>query len=343
MNARIGMRRLADCPTAGLVWLAWRQHRVALWTTLALAALAAIWAVRQHGQLVDAVENWATACPRGHLYTPDEPSVCNTAPGAVDTVMTTASTPLRYLPVAVGALLGAPLFAQTLQDGTHRLAWTQSVSRRRWAAARLGVAAAVTAVAALLITAPVTWWWYTIRHGRTAGGSLGTAWHENTPQSDWSYLPFTGPAGVAHLLLALVTGAAVGLLLRRVLAAVAVSAGAVLALQTGLEKLRPHLLTPTVKRIPLTAYPERTPNAWHLDEGYTRANGSFTDMFSCLPSNWEALKRCERTQHLTGKYTRDLDPQQFLTLQWVETGICLTAAALLAAFCLVHVRRIRAR
>ncbi|MEU2867246.1 cell wall protein [Streptomyces mirabilis] len=344
MNVRIVIRRLAVGPAAGLAWLAWRQHRVAHWTALALAALAAIWGVWQHGQLVGAVESWATNCPHGRALGAEGPSVCDGTPRAVSTVMTAARAPLRFLPVAVGALLGAPLFAQTLKDGTHRLVWTQSVSRRQWAAAKLCVTGAVTVVAALLITAPVTWWWSTIRHGRTATGPLGTAWRDTTPQSDWSYLPYTGPAGIAHLLLALATGAAVGLLLRRVLAAVAVSAAVALALQTGLEKLRPHLLTPTVRRTDGDAFPDWTLNAWHLDQGYTHADGSLTATSPCPPSTtWEALQRCEHTRHITGTYSRDLDPQQFLPLQWIETWICLTATALLAAFCLVHVRRMRAR
>ncbi|MEU5699151.1 hypothetical protein [Streptomyces aurantiacus] len=340
MNTRPRIPRPTVRTAAGLARLAWHQHRTAHRTVLALAVLAAAWALWEHHQLVTAVEHWATTCPNGLT---DSPPVCDHTPGAVRTVMEQAHPPLRYLPVAVGALLGAPLFAQTLQDGTHRLAWTQSVSRRQWAVAKLCVTGGVTALAALLLTAPVTWWWYTIRHGRTATGPIGTAWRDSTPQSDWSYLPYTGPAGVAHLLLALTTGAALGLLLRRVLSAVALSAAVTLALQTGLEQLRPHLLTPTIERTSSVVFPNRTTNAWHLDQGYTHADGSLTETYNCPPGSWEAVQRCARSQHITGSYIRNLDPQQFLPLQWLDTAICLTVIALLATFCLVHVRRMKTR
>jgi hypothetical protein len=63
------------------------------------------------------------------------------------------------LPVALGLLFGGPLLARELEQDTHRLAWTQSVTRSRWLAARLalagGVLIAVAAVAAWLLT----WWW----------------------------------------------------------------------------------------------------------------------------------------------------------------------------------------
>ena len=43
-------------------------------------------------------------------------------------------------------------------SGTHRLAWTQSVSRARWLAGKLGFAVAVALAASLVFTLLVTWW-----------------------------------------------------------------------------------------------------------------------------------------------------------------------------------------
>lgn len=43
------------------------------------------------------------------------------------------------VPAIVGMFCGAPLVAGELEDGTFRLAWTQSVTRTRWLAARLVV------------------------------------------------------------------------------------------------------------------------------------------------------------------------------------------------------------
>ena len=49
--------------------------------------------------------------------------------------------PSLYLtPALIGIFWGAPLISRELETGTFRLAWTQSVSRTRWLAVKLGLA-----------------------------------------------------------------------------------------------------------------------------------------------------------------------------------------------------------
>ena len=45
-----------------------------------------------------------------------------------------------------------------LENGTYRLAWTQSITRRRWIVTRLGPAIGAALVAAIAVTVLVTWW-----------------------------------------------------------------------------------------------------------------------------------------------------------------------------------------
>ena len=45
---------------------------------------------------------------------------------------------LAVAPALIGVFWGAPLVARELEAGTHRLAWTQSVTRTRWLAIKLG-------------------------------------------------------------------------------------------------------------------------------------------------------------------------------------------------------------
>ena len=63
---------------------------------------------------------------------------------------------LIAIPALLGMLWGAPLVARELENGTFRLAWTQSVTRRRWLSVRValvGVAVlAVVAVASSLVS-----------------------------------------------------------------------------------------------------------------------------------------------------------------------------------------------
>jgi hypothetical protein len=62
------------------------------------------------------------------------------------------------LPVLIGIFWGAPLVARELETGTYRLAWTQSVSRGRWLAVKLGVLGLASMAVAGLFSLMVTWW-----------------------------------------------------------------------------------------------------------------------------------------------------------------------------------------
>jgi len=46
---------------------------------------------------------------------------------------------VAIVPALVGAIFGAPLIARELETGIFRLVWTQSITRKRWLAAKLGV------------------------------------------------------------------------------------------------------------------------------------------------------------------------------------------------------------
>ncbi|BBA95757.1 hypothetical protein RVR_753 [Actinacidiphila reveromycinica] len=323
---------------AGPAWLAWRRHRAVYRTTAGFAVLAALWALGEHHQLVSAVHHYADVCRA-------TPHRCDAGSGgtAPPTVTHLSPSVLRYLPLAVGALVGAPLFAQDLESGTYRLAWTQSVGRREWAAVKLGVAAAVTTAAAVVLTVPVSWWWYSAWRGHN-GGPDRSAWRAVVWWGDWDFFSWTGPVGVAHLLLALTTGAAAGVLVRRTLPAVALSAALAEAVLFGLGKLRPHLLTPRLRRTRGLDFPSLPRDGWFQGVGYVRADGSLTTSIPpCAGRDTHAFATCMRQQQIVGRYNRSFTMDQFVPLQLIETGICLAAAAALAAFCLWYLPRVTAR
>jgi ABC-type transport system involved in multi-copper enzyme maturation permease subunit len=66
--------------------------------------------------------------------------------------ITVSFTPYLFLFLAL--LLGAPLVSREFELGTYQFAWTQSVTRRRWLAFRLGgaIGVALLAVAGLQMT-----------------------------------------------------------------------------------------------------------------------------------------------------------------------------------------------
>ncbi|SDH13522.1 hypothetical protein [Nonomuraea jiangxiensis] len=90
-----------------MIWVAWRQARGA---ALGLAGILAAYGV------LAGVERWRAPSLDG---------------------LTAGLSP--YLLVFIALLLGAPLLAREYEQGTHELAWTQSVTRRRWLALRLGM------------------------------------------------------------------------------------------------------------------------------------------------------------------------------------------------------------
>ena len=111
---------------------------------------------------------------------------------------------LNLIPGVIGVALAAPLLLE-LESGTYRLAWTQSVTRRRWLAVKLGMTVLAAALAALAMTALVTWWRTPLDrlHGRL----------ENV-------FDFEGSVGVGYVLFALGLSLAIGVVWRRTVPAV---------------------------------------------------------------------------------------------------------------------------
>jgi ABC-type transport system involved in multi-copper enzyme maturation permease subunit len=48
------------------------------------------------------------------------------------------------VPLLLGLFWGAPVIAREVEQGTHRMIWTQGVSRRHWALTKAGLLGAVT-------------------------------------------------------------------------------------------------------------------------------------------------------------------------------------------------------
>ncbi|GIH25942.1 hypothetical protein Aph01nite_42520 [Acrocarpospora phusangensis] len=99
---------------------------------------------------------------------------------------------------AICLIWGAPLIAREFEAGTHKLAWTQSLSRGRWLAAVLAVAAAGALTATAVLAAVLTWVL------PDAGGD----------PTYWPYYESHGLVPYARALLALALGVALGAVTR---------------------------------------------------------------------------------------------------------------------------------
>jgi hypothetical protein len=151
--------------------LLWRQHRgQALWATLTLAAMCALMlgVGLNASHWLAAYHHWLAALRAAGCPSPDAPSgivhvpsaaVCNALsqryPHNLQEVFASRysfavlvfeeGVPATL--VVIGALVGAPLVAREVEQRTQVVAWTQSVSRRRWYATKVtALAAGLTVV-----------------------------------------------------------------------------------------------------------------------------------------------------------------------------------------------------
>src|SRR5262249_55719307 len=65
---------------------------------------------------------------------------------------------IMFLPAVTGVFWGAPLLAREFATGTYRLAWTQSITRTRWLAAKVAVVGTASVAASGMLSWLVTWW-----------------------------------------------------------------------------------------------------------------------------------------------------------------------------------------
>jgi ABC-type transport system involved in multi-copper enzyme maturation permease subunit len=203
-----------------MTWLAWRQARAQALVAIAATAIVAV--------VLVATRNHIASTPEEDLST-------------VYSSLQLLGTVLIGVPAAIGAFWGAPLLARELELGTHRLAWTQGVTRGRWLASKLVVLAAATIVVTTVFAALFTWWSLPLD---AHGNRIGTA---NFGQR--------GIVPIAYALFALALGALVGAIIRRTLPAMAATlVGFVIARFTFQWVVRPRLVDTVTLTRPLTMF-----------------------------------------------------------------------------------------
>ncbi|WP_371528453.1 ABC transporter permease [Streptomyces sp. NBC_01283] len=312
-------------------WADVRVHRSALRTGLGLVVLAAA---------LTGLLRWAN-----HAY--PEPTGPCTSDGSCETFLGFSSArTLLYeflkdyslgmllIPVLIGAFVAGPVIAREMESGTHKLAWTQSVSPARWLMSKLTVFA-VTSVAGGLALMAVFW------AGRSG---IGAVW--NLSWADRGVYESIGPVLVAYCLFAVMVGALAGLLVRRTL--VALAAG---GLVTGLVLLvmgnvRWQLFP--VKTLSGPASGTSTSYTMHdvpvdsliIDMGVHNAAGERFVAGQCSPDQMAHFP-CPSDTKVTGWYA-DVHPHShFWYVQFIETGIILVLATA-AAYAAFRVLRRRA-
>jgi hypothetical protein len=273
-------------------------------------------------------------------------------------------------PGLIGAFWGAPLVASEFEDGTFRLAWTQSVTRTRWMAVKLAVLGLASMAAAGLLSLVVTWWSSPL--DRSAMNQFATF-----DQRDIS------PIGYAAF--AFTLGVLAGTLIRRTRPAMAVTLAVFIATRLAeLTWVRPRLLSPVLLNLALnpgsTGYgqegtlsvlfssptlmpnPPNLPNTWITSTRIVNAHGDGLTtrvLDSACPGINQgrggggglghtrapqavvnALQDCVAKIGTTYHEALAYQPaSHYWPLQWCELAIFLGTALVLAAACLWRIHR----
>jgi ABC-type transport system involved in multi-copper enzyme maturation permease subunit len=238
-----------------MIWLTLRQHRVQIAGMLAIALLLAITLVlaAEYAARVRAELGVDTCVPF-----PNTDSNCanlNTEWGQRVSALNYIFYSLYVLPGLVASYVGGPLFAIEFERGTHRLAWTQGISRVRWAAVKLVVVLGVS-LAAGSVLAPF-------------GGRQSVFFTQfgNVP-SPFDTFEIQGLALVSYFVFGIAAGAFVGAWSRRLVTGMFVGLLVFGVVRVGVHNLRPMYQEPATASFPaghpFAAAIEVPRDAWRL-------------------------------------------------------------------------------
>ncbi|MHA5049691.1 ABC transporter [Streptomyces sp. SD15] len=304
----------------GMTWLVWRQHRAAFWTVLGATVLCLAWIVYQRTQMVDFLHGYGW--PAKSI---DDLAGSNEF-GPYANAFQPVSTGLVVIPILLGVFVGAPLLAGDLETGTAKLVAAQSTSRARWLATKLGLTALVVTVSTVALSAAYGWWWNPVKYQNTVG--------------DWtsaSAFDVTGPVPVALTLFTVVGGVAIGVVLRRTLAAMVVTFGFAVVVQLVWGYFRLSLgdvATMTTSK-GVTAdgsFPTLPHGAYQIDESYLTGSGELLGWSTCVDAQSEqARELCLKKADVVGWSVDYLPISQMTGMQWLGAAILLALTAAVTA------------
>jgi hypothetical protein len=353
-----------------MIWLTWRQFR-----TPALVAVGVL--------VLFAILLGVTGPSVLHLYdtTVVHCATHNNCPSATQTFLRTDLSLQNWVglfligavPGLIGVFWGAPLVAREIEAGTLRLAWTQSVSRTRWLAIKIGVVGLTAMVVTGLLSLMITWWFSPIDR-------LNMTLYSTFDRRD------IVPA--AYAAFAVAFGVTAGVLIRRTIPAMATTVVGFVATRVIVSNwVRPHLIAPLRRVFALNAAsmgfgstnggpfvlqpnPPDIPNAWiSSTEIVDKAGHALPAQFVATecpslgrsvpvpqggPSPGlgtstrihvsagaqsvfrDCVAKVGRTYHEVVTYQ---PASRYWTLQWYEFAVYLALAALLVGLCFWWVRR----
>jgi hypothetical protein len=325
-----------------MIWVVWRQFRTQAIVTFGLLAAFAVLVLVTGLHLRDVYSTLGGAqCGARNdctaLLGHDKPPADLLGPV------------LLAIPALLGMFWGGPLVGRELESGTYRLAWTQSVTRRRW----LSVRVALVGMAALAVAGLASWlvsWWFALVDA------------VNMNRLVPSVFPARGVVAIGYAAFALALGVAAGALTRRTLPAMAATLLGFVAARTAYTLwVRPHLLgarealfsvglgkgvgyVSSTSGVSIAPNMPPIPNAWtvsdmlvdrahhalstaQLHDLLVRTCPTITTFPAGSAKANAAAATCQQTlSHHLLQLVSYQPPSHYWPLQFLEAGIFLTAA-----------------
>ena len=323
-----------------MIRLAWRQFRVQAVAALAALVVVAVVAAATRPGLVDILATASATQPR--------------IPGPYLLLRDAFILIVVAAPVLIGVFWGAPLIARELETGTFRLAWTQSVTRRRWLTRKFLVVGLSSILLAGLLSLIVTWW----------SNPMNGIDFMNAPSPNRFGLLLFSAGGIAPLgygAFGFVLGVTAGLLFRRTLPAMAVSLAGFAAIRLAVTYwVRPYFMSPALTSLSLTdpavdiealgspatgiTHVEvfaHIPNAWvysaeMVDKAGSKLTSEAVQSIGTPGSPGALAEKLGMTYQALVTYQ---PAGRFWAFQGIETAAFLGLAILLAGLCFWWVRR----
>jgi hypothetical protein len=317
-----------------MIWLTWRQHRKQLLFLLAvLAALAALLVpvgLRMHSALTD---TGLAACIRGLGGSEWLPLAsmgdCEDASQAFSNRYAWAQLPavlLMLFPLLLGMFFGAPLVAREVEQGTHRLVWTQGITRQRWFATKLALFIAGAVVISVAYTLLTTWWLDPV------SGSIDSRFA-------FPFFDLYGVVPIGYALFAIALGVFAGTVSRKTLSAMALTLVGFVAVRVAVITLaRPNFMRPLERKFPVETevVPNRWVDDWIMSNDVYDAQGNLVASGSIRLCPERAQAQCGSTDVNVWTYQPG---SRFWLFQYLETGIFVALAAVLILLAVRQVRR----
>jgi hypothetical protein len=206
-------------PWRRMAWITWRQQRATLIAVPAVLAAVAVFLVifglKAHHDYAALVN-----CPLNQGQQSNACAELFRTFNSTDWPLANACSILIALaPVLIGAFAGAPLLARELENGTYRFAWTQGLVRERQAIAKLALLGLTLVVLAGAFGELFSWFFQPF------------LWTEQMNRLTDGVFDNSGIAFPAFTLVSFAIGAFLGMLLRRVIPALAATLGVYLAIR----------------------------------------------------------------------------------------------------------------